>query len=116
MREHQPLLRLERCKTSAKRPKKSNNELVFRKGGSEKKRSIKAQLKEETLLEKLLKSNSDSKKDASQLTPRVISSKSGRSATKSQKIKATSIPSAVHSNNIKEEKQISPKFGSTKAT
>ena len=63
------MLRLLKCKTSIKKPKRGNSELVVTKGGSEKKRNIKAQMKSETLFEKLLKGSSASKKESISIAP-----------------------------------------------
>ena len=73
------MLRLSKCKTSIKKVRRSNPEIVLTKGGSEKKRSIKAQLKSETLFEKLLKGNSASKKETTNLAPAPSAQKTLRS-------------------------------------
>ena len=115
MKDSQPLLRLSKCKTSIKKVRRSNPEIVLTKGGSEKKRSLKAQLKSETLFEKLLKGNSASKKETTNLAPAPSAQKTLRSGQKTLKTAAISLPTAVHTSKIIEEKQVSPKFGNAKA-
>jgi hypothetical protein len=112
MKAMQPLIRLSKCKTSNKKTKKGSPEIV--KGGSEKKRVNKAASKAESLFEKLLKSNSSSKKEPTVLNSPPVAPKSLRSASKKVlKISPVPIPATVHAKHS-EEKQISPKFGSQK--